>query len=506
MERLATLLDNAVLIRELRRRMRGRAMMFGLIGYIALISLVAYIILHVMTQNLSPTNPQQMLNTLSHIGQATFLAVCVIQAFLVLIVAPTITSAMTTMEKEKKTFEFLQVTPIKPGSYVFGGLMATLLYVLLALVCALPVISISFLYGGIGLGYVLASLGGLLGTALVLSSIGLAISSAKEKTRAAQGMMASIVIFVFVFGISGLPRVVYYFVGMRGAVPSFVAKYVQFFGVSVPSWIYWACVAGVVSAFFLIMAARKLYNTDARAFSYQQFLALFLLAMILLVGVLWGELSEETFLVFLIISVVLLFGAVLTFSVGRMEIGDDVWRLKRRYLWMRRVDENVWYLLGLLGIWVVMSALWAASAYARPPRFEPIPCIVLFCTPLFFLIMCGRLVTDLLAIRRHAVHALFGIAALLFFFLPLVAVMVEEATQRQTVMLEVIRQLSPFFVLRECMEDQMIWGKEALLLPLGPGLFTIIMYVIAGLCMAILTGIAMKPKKALRNYHYEFPV
>ncbi len=506
MERLATLLDNAVLVRELRRRMRGRTMMFALMIYVALMSLVAYLILYFTTKGVSPAQPQQMLRRLSEIGQALFYTVAVIQGFLVLIIAPMITSAMTTMEKEKKTFEFLQVTPIKTGSYVLGGLASTLLYVLLALLCGLPVISISFLYGGIGVEYVLASFGILLGGALILSSVGLAISSAKEKTRTAQGMTVSIVIFVFMFGFGGLQWFFYYISRMRGAPLAFLTRQIQFFGMWVPTWIYWACAVGLLSAFALIIAARKLYKTDARAFSYQQFFILFLIAMFLVLGVVWRDLNEGTFMAFLVISVALLFGAVLTFSVGRMEIGDDIWRLKRRYLWLRRMDESVWYLLGLLAIWMVISSIWAGAAHTRSLRFAPISCVTLFCAPLFFLIVCGRLISGMVSVRRLGVRLLFGIAALLFLVVPLVAVMVQEATRSESVMLEVLRQLSPFFVLPELMGDRLIWGWDRSLIFFGPGVFTTAIYLIAGLCVAVLMGIVTKRKKAARDFHYEFPV
>ncbi len=468
MERLANLLDNAVLVRELRRRMRGRALMFGLMIYVALMSLVAYLILYFTTKGVSPTQPQQTLRLLSEIGQAVFYTVVIIQGFLVLIIAPMITSGMTTMEKEKKTFEFLRVTPIRTGSYVLGGLASTMLYVLLALLCALPVISISFLYGGIGLEYVLASFGILLGGALILSSIGLAISSAREKTRTAQGQTVLIVMFVFMFGLSGLRGLFYYIGRMRGTPFALLSMQVPFFGIGIPMWIYLACAVLLLSAFALIIAARKLYNTDARAFSYQQFFILFLIAMVLLLGAVWRDLNEGTFLAFLVISFALLFGAVLTFSVGRMEIGDDVWRLKRRYLWLRRVDESVWYLLGLLAIWMVISSIWAGAAHTRSLRFEPITCVALFCAPLFFLIVCGRLISGMVAARRFGVRLLFGIAALLFLVLPLVAVMVQEVTGSESIMLEALRQLSPFFVLPELMGDRQIWGWDRSLIFFGP--------------------------------------
>jgi len=112
----------------------------------------------------------------------------------------------------------------------------------------------------------------------------------------------------------------------------------------------------------------------------------------------------------------------------------------------------------------------------------------------------------MVSVRRFGVRLLFGIAALLFLVVPLVAIMVQEATRSESVMLEVLRQLSPFFVLPELMGDRLIWGGGRALLPTGPGAFTTAIYVIAGLSVALLMGVLTKAKNAKRDFHYEFPV
>ncbi|NJL08473.1 MAG: ABC transporter permease, partial [Methylacidiphilales bacterium] len=126
-------------------------------------------------------------------GQSLFKWITGIQAMLVLIIAPTITAGMTTGEKEKKTFEFLRVTTITPWMYVLGSFLSTVFYVSLALLCALPLISLSFLYGGVGRNDVIASGGMLLGASMVLSSFGLFISSVRERTRTAQGIVVFLI-------------------------------------------------------------------------------------------------------------------------------------------------------------------------------------------------------------------------------------------------------------------------------------------------------------------------
>src|SRR5690606_1716917 len=100
---------------------------------------------------------------------------------------------------ERQTFDFLRVTTISPWMYIVGCFLSTVFYVTLALLCALPLISLAFLYGGVGRGEVVRMFAFLLATSMVLSAFGLYISSVRERTRTAQGIVV-FVIFAIVFG------------------------------------------------------------------------------------------------------------------------------------------------------------------------------------------------------------------------------------------------------------------------------------------------------------------
>src|SRR5690606_9683652 len=95
------LFDNPILTRELRRRMRGKALVISMIGYIILMTATSILVLlaRVGTASLIGGNDTQaMLQRLSETGTALFWWVSLIQGLLVLIIAPTITAGMTTGE------------------------------------------------------------------------------------------------------------------------------------------------------------------------------------------------------------------------------------------------------------------------------------------------------------------------------------------------------------------------------------------------------------------------
>ncbi|MBI5154994.1 hypothetical protein HZA57_07135, partial [Candidatus Poribacteria bacterium] len=138
---LINIFDNPILTRELRRRMRGKALVYSIIGYIILMTLTSILVLLANSDPFtmsSARDTQKMLGKLADTGQSLFRSISIIQGLLVLIIAPTITAGMTTGEKEKKTFEFLRVTTISPWMYVMGCFLSTVFYVSLALLCALP--------------------------------------------------------------------------------------------------------------------------------------------------------------------------------------------------------------------------------------------------------------------------------------------------------------------------------------------------------------------------------
>lgn len=86
----------------------------------------------------------------SNIGIAIFLAAAYAQMGVLLLLAPIFSAGALTIEKEQKTMAGLLTSLLTPFQIWWGKFAASLLFVLLLIVTGLPVLSVSFAFGGIG--------------------------------------------------------------------------------------------------------------------------------------------------------------------------------------------------------------------------------------------------------------------------------------------------------------------------------------------------------------------
>jgi ABC-type transport system involved in multi-copper enzyme maturation permease subunit len=71
------------------------------------------------------------------------------QFLLVALVAPTFAAGSITGEKERKTYELLLASPLKPSWILVGKLFSSLTYLILLLFSSLPMMILGYLLGGI---------------------------------------------------------------------------------------------------------------------------------------------------------------------------------------------------------------------------------------------------------------------------------------------------------------------------------------------------------------------
>ena len=175
-------IDNPVILKELRGLMRGRRAFLLLTGYIAVLGIfigLMYISLQAQS-SFTQSDPQFR----QGVGKAIFGAVVLLELLLVSFIAPALTSGAITAERERQTFDLLRTTLISARSLVFGKLGAALVYLLLLIFAALPIQSLAFLLGGVGLAELLISGLLLVVTALFFSALGLFFSSFLRRTLA----------------------------------------------------------------------------------------------------------------------------------------------------------------------------------------------------------------------------------------------------------------------------------------------------------------------------------
>ncbi|MGH9280267.1 MAG: ABC transporter permease [Acidimicrobiales bacterium] len=188
---------NPVLERELRQRLRGRAAWVVLFLYLAVLGVILKLVYDVAAQPgvLVPLSDAQ---TASTVGRSIFHWLLFFMLGLICFIVPGLTAAAIAGERERQTLIPLQVTLLGARSIVYGKLVASLAFVVLLLIAALPLVSVSFLLGGVDVVEVAKGMAMLLVVAVAIACLSLACSSAFGRTQtatvAAYGIVAALVI------------------------------------------------------------------------------------------------------------------------------------------------------------------------------------------------------------------------------------------------------------------------------------------------------------------------
>lgn len=200
---------NPVLVKEMRGRMRGPRAYLILTATLAFLGAVSYGLYRIAAFSLQSfgggTPPSAVVGPTVFIG-LVFLALIVICA-----ISPALTAGAISGEHERKTFDLLVATPLHPASILIGKLAAAMSYVALILTAAVPLVSLSFVFGGVTAIDMLQALLLLMGIALTYSVMALFFSSWFRRTGpavvASYGVVALFVVgSVFVYAVVGVIR------------------------------------------------------------------------------------------------------------------------------------------------------------------------------------------------------------------------------------------------------------------------------------------------------------
>lgn len=105
-----------------------------------------------------------------------------IQMALIVLSVPALTAGSISGERERQTLDLLLVTKLSPFSIVIGKLLSSMAFVLLMIVSTLPVFSIVFYFGSVGIGSVLVLVCFTLTTAYMLGGISVFFSCIYKRT------------------------------------------------------------------------------------------------------------------------------------------------------------------------------------------------------------------------------------------------------------------------------------------------------------------------------------
>jgi len=191
-------MDNPIISKELKGRMRGRQGFIMLTAYLVLISLViAGVYLYLADDiNRSTADPY----ALQEIGRAVFNTVVMFEILLVVLIGPALTSGSISSERERGTFDLLRTTLLSSRALVFGKLGAAIAYLLLLIFAAVPLQSLAFFLGGVGLGEMVISLIMLITSTLLFCTMGIYFSGIAQKTSTANAFTYGTMLIPIVVG------------------------------------------------------------------------------------------------------------------------------------------------------------------------------------------------------------------------------------------------------------------------------------------------------------------
>lgn len=168
------LTDNPVLQRELLTNLRANRSFVLMLFYqmaLALVLLVAY-----------PSGQRVDLSTDSSAARQLVDFFFLGQYVLASLMAPTFAAGAISGEKERKTYEMLLASPLRPWAIVIGKMVASLTHLAVLIIASLPIIMLALPLGGVSIYEVLGAYLWLMISILLFGSIGLACSCGFRRT------------------------------------------------------------------------------------------------------------------------------------------------------------------------------------------------------------------------------------------------------------------------------------------------------------------------------------
>jgi ABC-type transport system involved in multi-copper enzyme maturation permease subunit len=169
------LVENPVLQRELLVNLRMKRAFVLLLLYNALLGAMVYFAWP-QEKRVDVVNPAAAIRLVNMFFLGQYL--------LASLMSPSFAAAAITGEKERKTYEMLLASPMKPGAIVLGKLLASLCHLALLIFSSLPIVMLCLPLGGTSLYEMLAVYFALILSTATFGMISLACSSYFKRTAA----------------------------------------------------------------------------------------------------------------------------------------------------------------------------------------------------------------------------------------------------------------------------------------------------------------------------------
>jgi hypothetical protein len=113
----------------------------------------------------------------AQVGRDLFNAFFLLMYLIILVIFPAFSATAFAEERSSSTIDLLLTTTLRPTEIVWGKFLASTAYCMVYVIASIPLLSITFLFGGVSLSEVLWAYAILVGMTLFLSMLGVAISS-----------------------------------------------------------------------------------------------------------------------------------------------------------------------------------------------------------------------------------------------------------------------------------------------------------------------------------------
>ncbi len=193
--------ENPVILKELRKRMRGRQAYVLLFAYLVIISIFVAIIYGAILSD-SGASFRWDPEVRQMFGKTLFGTIVLTELTLIILLSPSLTAGAIASERENQTLDLLRTTLLTPRALVFGKLGSAFSFVFLLIFAAVPLQSLAFLIGGVGMAELIVSSLLLIITAFFFCTLGLFFSSFLKRAAIANtAAYASIVLSILLLGI-----------------------------------------------------------------------------------------------------------------------------------------------------------------------------------------------------------------------------------------------------------------------------------------------------------------
>jgi ABC-type transport system involved in multi-copper enzyme maturation permease subunit len=181
---------SAIIVKELRGRMRGKRAFIILTIHVLLLALFAWMFMRLNEETISnlASYGGQATYASASIGRGIFIGLLLLQTLMVAVLAPAATAGAISSEREHQTLELLTVTPISSLAIVLGKLFSALAWVFVLILASIPVTALVFVFGGVAPDDMLRGYIVLFATVIGLGSVGIFFSALTRRTGASTGL------------------------------------------------------------------------------------------------------------------------------------------------------------------------------------------------------------------------------------------------------------------------------------------------------------------------------